>query len=93
MILTFYERNGLICARKNGITREREEGTAQIGMNKGFKIESLYDTNLSLLKKTSPREFERCVTCMIRTLNTYHWLANRNQNAIITIKKMMNRSN
>ena len=86
MILTFYEWNGLICAQKNGITREREEGTAQIGMNKGFKIESLHDTNLSLLRKTSPREFERCGTCMIRTLkNTYHWLANRNQNAIIII--------
>jgi hypothetical protein len=88
MILTFYERNGLICARKNGITREREEGGAQIGMNKGFKIESLYDTNLSLLKKTSPREFERYVTCMIRTLNTYHWLANRNHNAIILTRTM-----
>ena len=86
MILIFYERNGLICARKNGITREREEGGAQICMKKGFKIESLHDTNLSLLRKTSPREFERCVTCMIRTLkNTYHWLANRNQNAIIII--------
>ena len=45
MILTFYERNGLICTRKNGITREREEGSAQICMKKGFKIESLHDTN------------------------------------------------
>ncbi len=61
MILTFYERNGLICARKNGITREREEGGALICMEKGFKIESLHDTNLSLLRKTSPREFEHYV--------------------------------
>ena len=59
MILIFYERNGLICARKNGITREREEGSALIGMNKGFKIESLHDKQISSLRKTSAREFER----------------------------------
>jgi hypothetical protein len=61
MILPFYERNGLISARKNGITREREEGGAQIDMKKGFKIEFLHDTNLSLLRKTSAREFEHYV--------------------------------
>jgi hypothetical protein len=59
MILIFYERNGLICARKNGITREREEGNVQIGVNKGFKIESLHDKQISSLRKTSAREFER----------------------------------
>ena len=59
MILIFYERNGLICARKNGITQEREEGNVQIGVNKRFKIDSLHDKQISSLRKTSAREFER----------------------------------